>query len=106
MKKINRALNTIMNTVVAFFLCRSVFYIWDYLTNPEITAKIDKYSSEVKEILDEDWRNNLWMTIFPLEGEYYIDYRFGCFFRYMQGRRLQWVQCRCVAGAYVCCEFE
>ena len=45
----------------------------DYLTNPEITAKIDKYSSDVKEILDEDWRNNLWMTIFPLEGEYYID---------------------------------
>lgn len=45
----------------------------DYLTNPEITAKIDKYSSDVKEILDVDWRNNLWMTIFPLEGEYYVD---------------------------------
>ena len=43
------------------------------ISNPEITAKIDKYSNEVKEILDEDWRNNLWMTIFPLEGEYYID---------------------------------
>ena len=27
----------------------------------------------LKEILDEDWRNNLWMTIFPLEGEYYVD---------------------------------
>ena len=38
-----------------------------------ITSKIDKYSQEVKEILDEDWRNNLWMTIFPLEGEYYVD---------------------------------
>ena len=38
MKKINRALNTIMNTVVAFFLCRSVFYIWDYLTNPDAYA--------------------------------------------------------------------
>jgi len=23
--------------------------------------------------LDKDWRENLWMTIFPLEGEYYID---------------------------------
>ena len=31
-----------------------------------------KYSKEVKEILDKDWRENLWMTIFPLEGEYYI----------------------------------
>ena len=38
MKKINRTLNTIMNTVVAFFLCRSVFYIWDYLTNQEAYA--------------------------------------------------------------------
>ncbi len=45
----------------------------DYLTNSEIKAKIDKYSKDVKEILDEDWRNNLWMTIFPLEGEYYVD---------------------------------
>ncbi len=45
----------------------------DYLTKPEIKAEIDKYSSEVKEILDKDWENNLWMTIFPLENEYYID---------------------------------
>ena len=45
----------------------------DYLTNPEIKSKIDKYSKDVKEILDEDWKNNLWMTIFPLEGEYYVD---------------------------------
>ena len=44
-----------------------------YLTNPEITSKIDKYSQDVKEILDKDWRENLWMTIFPLEGEYYVD---------------------------------
>lgn len=44
-----------------------------YLTNPEITQAIDKYSSEVKEILDDVWSNNLWMTIFPLEGEYYVD---------------------------------
>ena len=38
MNKVNRALNTIMNTVVAFFLCRSVFYIWDYLSNPDAYA--------------------------------------------------------------------
>ena len=38
MPKVNRALNTIMNTVVAFFLCRSVFYIWDYMTNPDAYA--------------------------------------------------------------------
>lgn len=38
MKKINLALNTIMNTVVAFFLCRSVFYIWDYFTDPDAYA--------------------------------------------------------------------
>ena len=44
-----------------------------YLTDPEITSKIDKYSKDVKEILDKDWRENLWMTIFPLEGEYYVD---------------------------------
>jgi len=44
-----------------------------YLTDPKITSEIDKYSSEVKEILDKDWRENLWMTLFPLEGEYYID---------------------------------
>ena len=43
------------------------------MTNPEITSKIDKYSQDVKEILDKDWRENLWMTIFPLEGEYYVD---------------------------------
>ena len=43
------------------------------MTDPKITSEIDKYSHEVKEILDDDWRNNLWMTIFPLEGEYYVD---------------------------------
>ena len=44
-----------------------------YLTDNEIKTKIDEYSKEVKEILDEDWNNNHWMTIFPLYGEYYID---------------------------------
>ena len=44
-----------------------------YLTDPKITSQIDKYSQDVKEILDKDWRENLWMTIFPLEGEYYVD---------------------------------
>ena len=41
--------------------------------HPQIKAEIDKYSNDVKQILDKDWRENLWMTIFPLEGEYYID---------------------------------
>ncbi|MBR5127596.1 MAG: hypothetical protein IKU69_04120 [Roseburia sp.] len=38
MKKVNKNLNTIMNTVVIFFVCRSMFYIWDYLTNPDAYA--------------------------------------------------------------------
>ena len=38
MKKVNRVLHTIMNTVVAFFICRSVFYIWDYIAHPEVYA--------------------------------------------------------------------
>lgn len=45
----------------------------DYLTNPDIKQKIDNYSSEVKEIMDDAWENNMYMTIFPLEGEYYQD---------------------------------
>ncbi len=44
-----------------------------YLTDPAITERIDKYSKDVKKILDDDWKNNLWMTVFPLEGEYYTD---------------------------------
>lgn len=38
MKKAIRALNTIMITVLAFFLCRSVFYIWDYFADPNAYA--------------------------------------------------------------------
>ena len=38
MKKGIRVLNTIMITVVTFFLCRSVFYIWDYFANPDAYA--------------------------------------------------------------------
>ena len=33
----------------------------------------DKSDDKLQEILDDVWSNNLWMTIFPLEGEYYID---------------------------------
>ena len=36
MKKVTRILHTIMNTVVTFFICRSVFYIWDYIAHPEV----------------------------------------------------------------------
>lgn len=50
----------------------------DYLTNPEITAKIDEYSCRVKEIMDKDWENDFYMTLFPLEGEYYHDREILC----------------------------
>lgn len=43
----------------------------DYLTNPDIMFKIDKYSAEVKEILDKEWAENPLTGIFPAEGEYY-----------------------------------
>lgn len=66
----------------------------DYLTNPEIMGKIDKYSHEVKEILDEDWRNNLWMTIFPLEGEYYIDRDNFCS-KVKPGKKCSSEECAC-----------
>lgn len=36
--KLIRNLNAIMITVVVFFLCRSVFYIWDYITHQEVYA--------------------------------------------------------------------
>lgn len=34
--KLIRNLNTIMTTAVTFFVCRSVFYIWDYVTHQEV----------------------------------------------------------------------
>lgn len=36
--KIIRNLNTIIATIVTFFLCRSVFYIWGHITQPEVHA--------------------------------------------------------------------
>ena len=36
--KLIRNLNTIIATVVTFFLCRSVFYIWGHITQPELYA--------------------------------------------------------------------
>jgi len=43
----------------------------DYLTRPDIKEYIDNYSSEVKKIADHNWLNDLYMSFFPLEGEYY-----------------------------------
>lgn len=50
----------------------------DYLTKPEIMEKIDQYSDEVAEIMDENWKNDYYMTLFPLPGEYYHDRKILC----------------------------
>lgn len=50
----------------------------DYLTKPEIIEKIDKYSKEAKTVLDKSWAQELFMTAFPLEGEYYHDPKVLC----------------------------
>ncbi len=50
----------------------------DYLTKPEIMEQIDNYSAEVKEIMDEAWKNDYYMTLFPLPGEYYHDRKIFC----------------------------
>ena len=57
----------------------------DYLTNPEIMKKIDCYSCDVKKIMDEEWANDFYMTIFPLEGEYYHDREILCSRQVPQG---------------------
>lgn len=57
----------------------------DYLTNPEIKAKIDEYSCNVKEIMDEEWAKDYYMTLFPLEGEYYHDREVFCSKKLPQG---------------------
>ena len=36
MNNLNRNLNTVRNTVLTFFIVRSIFYISDYIENPEI----------------------------------------------------------------------
>jgi MoaA/NifB/PqqE/SkfB family radical SAM enzyme len=50
----------------------------DYLTKPEIMCQIDEYSKEVAEIMDKNWENDYYMTIFPLPGEYYHDRKILC----------------------------
>ncbi|MFA6989039.1 MAG: radical SAM protein [Candidatus Gastranaerophilaceae bacterium] len=57
----------------------------DYLTKPEIIRKIDEYSCNVKEIMDKEWENDFYMTIFPLEGEYYHDREILCSSKIPQG---------------------
>ena len=36
MNNLNRNMNTVRNTVLTFFIVRSIFYIWDYIVNPEV----------------------------------------------------------------------
>ncbi len=43
----------------------------DYLTKEDIKEEIDKYSAEVKELMDKNWAMDYYMTMFPLPGEYY-----------------------------------
>ncbi|MFH0701924.1 MAG: SPASM domain-containing protein, partial [bacterium] len=50
----------------------------DYLTKPEIMEQIDQYAEEVAEIMDENWKNDYYMTLFPLPGEYYHDRKILC----------------------------
>jgi MoaA/NifB/PqqE/SkfB family radical SAM enzyme len=50
----------------------------DYLIKPAIMEQIDKYSEEVAEIMDENWKNDYYMTLFPLPGEYYHDRKVLC----------------------------
>lgn len=50
----------------------------DYLTRPDLIEAIDKYSEEVAEIMDENWENDYYMTLFPLPGEYYHDRKNLC----------------------------
>ena len=50
----------------------------DYLTKPEIIEQVDKYAAEVKEVMDKNWADDYYMTLFPLEGEYYHDRKILC----------------------------
>ena len=50
----------------------------DYLTKPEIMEQIDDYSREVAEIMDQNWIDDYYMTLFPLPGEYYHDRKILC----------------------------
>lgn len=50
----------------------------DYLTKPEIVEQIDQYAHDVKEIMDKNWNDDYYMTLFPLPGEYYHDRKVLC----------------------------
>lgn len=50
----------------------------DYLTKPEIMAKIDEYADEVAQVMDKNWADDYYMTLFPLPGEYYHDRKILC----------------------------
>ncbi len=50
----------------------------DYLTKPEVMEEIDKYSQEVARVMDKNWADDYYMTLFPLSGEYYHDRKILC----------------------------
>lgn len=50
----------------------------DYLTDPKIMEQIDHYSRDVAELMDENWKKDYYMTLFPLPGEYYHDRQILC----------------------------
>ncbi|MEI7474206.1 MAG: radical SAM protein [bacterium] len=57
----------------------------DYLTKPDIMEKIDEYAAEVKELMDDNWQKDYYMTLFPLPGEYYHDRQILCSSKVPQG---------------------
>jgi len=57
----------------------------DYLTKPEIMEQIDKYSADVAKIMDKNWQDDYYMTLFPLPGEYYHDRKILCSSKVPQG---------------------
>lgn len=50
----------------------------DYLTKPEIMQKVDEYAGEVARVMDKNWADDYYMTLFPLPGEYYHDRKILC----------------------------
>lgn len=50
----------------------------DYLKRPDLVEAIEKYSEDVKRIMDKNWTQDYFMTLFPLPGEYYHDRKVLC----------------------------
>ena len=41
-------------------------------------CQIDDYAKDVAKLMDENWKNDYFMTLFPLPGEYYHDRKILC----------------------------